>query len=239
VSAAPLVSVVIPTFDRAHCVTEAMGSVLAQTHRAIECLVVDDGSRDDTLAVLDAAFADDPRVRVLARDHAGVSAARNHGIAQATGEYVTFLDSDDLMLEHRVEHQLDHLFATGAGAVICRGRHVLVGDAPAPGWLQRNPDGSEAWHHSAVLVPTACVRAIGGFDEQLTIGEDFDLVVRLVATGVTVETLDEVLVVSRIFGDNATYAIDDDFHDLLRVVRRHLAHDRPSGEQLGRPRNRP
>jgi len=235
VNAAPLVSVVIPAYDRAHCVTDAVDSVLAQTHPAMECLVVDDGSRDDTVAVLRAAFGDDPRVRVLARDHAGVSAARNHGIAQAAGEYVTFLDSDDLMLEHRIERQLDHLRRTGADAVLCLGEHVLVGDAPPPGWLERHPERQVGFHQTSILVPIGRVRAIGGFDESLAIGEDTDLVVRLVAEGLRLDTIDEVLVVSRVFGDNATYAVDDDFHALLGVVRRHLARSAPTGERVGGP----
>jgi len=232
---AALVSVVIPVYDRAHCVTDAVDSVLAQTHHEIECLVVDDGSRDDTLAVLHAAFGGESRVRVFARDHAGVSAARNHGIAQAEGEYLTFLDSDDLMVEHRIERQLAHLSDhADIDAVLCRGEHVVMSGAPTPPWLQRNPDLSQAYHHTSILVPTARVRAIGGFDEQLAIGEDFDLVVRLVAAGLRLDTIDEVLVRSRIFGDNVTYGIDDDFSGLLDVVRRHVARDQPRGERVGR-----
>lgn len=87
------VSVIIPTYNRAHCVGEAIDSVLAQVPPADEVIVVDDGSTDDTAEVL-AAYGD--RITVLHQQNAGAAAARNTGIRHATGEWVAFLDSDDL-----------------------------------------------------------------------------------------------------------------------------------------------
>src|SRR5919108_386145 len=88
------VSVVIPTYNRAHTVLDAVWSVLTQRFRDLELVVVDDGSTDDTAARL--AAVDDPRLQVIMGRHAGVSAARNLGVAKASGELVAFLDSDDL-----------------------------------------------------------------------------------------------------------------------------------------------
>src|SRR3989454_3845711 len=88
------VSVVIPTYDRGRVVGEAIDSALAQSHRHLEVIVVDDGSTDDTAARVGRRR--DRRVRYLRRPHAGVSSARNAGIAAATGDLVSFLDSDDL-----------------------------------------------------------------------------------------------------------------------------------------------
>jgi glycosyltransferase involved in cell wall biosynthesis len=90
----PLVSVIMPTRNRTFCICEAVQRVLDQTHPRVECIVVDDGSTDDTLGVLDAAFVGDPRVPVLSQQPAGVSAARNQGLARVSGSFVSFLDSD-------------------------------------------------------------------------------------------------------------------------------------------------
>lgn len=232
----PLVSVVVPAYDRERCVVDAVRSVLAQTHRAIECLVVDDGSTDGTVSALTAAFGDEPRVRLFARDHGGVSAARNHGIGHATGAYLTFLDSDDLMVEHRIERQLDHLRDSDDDAVMCRQEQVLEGGAARPEWLERHPDWWDGYYHTSILVQTERVRAIGGFDERLDIGEDIDLVVRLVGAGVRVGVLDEALVVRRFFGDNLSYGSVDDHRAVLGAVRRHHARLRAagaSGETIG------
>ncbi len=91
----PLVSVVIPTFNRASLVTKAVGSVLAQSYAPIEVVVVDDGSTDDTRERLARDFAGDARVRTLHQRNGGPASARNRGFAEARGAYVGLLDSDD------------------------------------------------------------------------------------------------------------------------------------------------
>jgi GT2 family glycosyltransferase len=101
-----LVSVVIPTYNRAHCVAEAVDSVLAQTHRRVEVVVVDDGSSDGTPALLERRYGSDPRVRSLRQENRGVSAARNVGLRVATGDYVALLDSDDVWKPWKLELQL-------------------------------------------------------------------------------------------------------------------------------------
>lgn len=96
------VSVVIPTFNRAALVCRAIDSALAQTHPSLEVIVVDDGSTDDTLPRL-AAYG--PRIRIIAQPNSGVCAARNAGIAAATGELIAFLDSDDLWRPFKIAAQ--------------------------------------------------------------------------------------------------------------------------------------
>jgi hypothetical protein len=235
VTAVDLVSVVIPVFDRAHCVGEAVQSVLDQTHPSVECLVVDDGSTDDTLAVLRATYGNDPRVRILHQEHGGVSRARNLGIDHATGRYLTFLDSDDLMVPGRIERQLDHLLGHGAAdAVIGRQEQVLAGPASRPDWLERHPEWWDECYHTSILVETERVRAVGGFDDGLSLGEDLDLMVRLAGAGVRIVPLDEVVVTRRYFGDNLTYGMgDDDHRAMLRAVRQHLARRRATVAPAG------
>ena len=100
------VSVIIPTYDRADCVTRAIDSALAQTHADVEVIVVDDGSTDDTAALVRDTYAGEPRVRYTRQENRGVSAARNRGIRLARGAYMALLDSDDAWEPFKLELQL-------------------------------------------------------------------------------------------------------------------------------------
>jgi glycosyltransferase involved in cell wall biosynthesis len=97
------VSVVIPCYNQAHFLPDAVESVLSQSYRDFEVIVVDDGSQDDTQEVASAYVAKDPRVRLIRQQNRGLAGARNRGLAESRGEYVVFLDSDDLLLEEALE----------------------------------------------------------------------------------------------------------------------------------------
>ena len=101
-----LVSVIIPTFNRAASVSRAIDSVLGQTYPRVEVIVVDDGSTDDTRERLSAY---DHRVQYVYEENAGPAAARNRGAALATGELIAFLDSDDVILPAKLEKQVAYL----------------------------------------------------------------------------------------------------------------------------------
>jgi glycosyltransferase involved in cell wall biosynthesis len=101
-----LVSIIIPTFNRADCVSRTIASALAQTHANVEVLVIDDGSTDATRAVVLDTFSKDPRVRYVHKPNGGVSSARNHGIRLVQGEYAALLDSDDVWKPFKLELQL-------------------------------------------------------------------------------------------------------------------------------------
>ncbi len=104
--AAGVVSVVIPSYNRAYCLPRAVDSVLGQTYPHVEVIIVDDGSTDDTAAVVSARYGGDPRVRYHRQDNTGISGARNAGLARVTGEYVALLDSDDEWLPWKLELQV-------------------------------------------------------------------------------------------------------------------------------------
>jgi len=105
-SAIPRVSVIIPSFNRAHCIAGSVESVLAQSFQDLEVIVVDDGSTDDTQEIL-ARFGD--RIRVIRQDNAGVSAARNAGIRAARANWIAFQDSDDTWRPDKLQTQIDCL----------------------------------------------------------------------------------------------------------------------------------
>lgn len=113
-----LVSVIVPTYNRAVRVSRAIDSALGQTHEAVEVLVVDDGSTDDTRDRITARYGDEPRVRYLHRPNGGPAAARNTGLDAATGAFVAFLDSDDEWLPWKLDLQLACLERVpGAGMI--------------------------------------------------------------------------------------------------------------------------
>lgn len=91
----PLVSVIVPTYNRAYCLADAVNSVLAQTHGNVEVIIIDDGSTDDTAQLVAARWGRDRRVKYFRQANQGVTAARNQGLARAFGDYVALLDSDD------------------------------------------------------------------------------------------------------------------------------------------------
>jgi glycosyltransferase involved in cell wall biosynthesis len=113
----PKVSVIIPTYNRAVDVRKAIESVLAQTFSGLEVIVVDDGSSDDTGKILGEVFGD--RIRYYAQANRGVSVARNKGIAEARGDWIAFLDSDDLWESEKLEWQFKALERFGPACGAC------------------------------------------------------------------------------------------------------------------------
>jgi glycosyltransferase involved in cell wall biosynthesis len=187
---APKVSVVVPAYNAAAFVRRAVDSVLAQTWADRELLVVDDGSRDGTRDVL-AGYGD--RVRVLAQTNAGPAAARNHGLREARGRYVAFLDADDWWLPSKLERQVA-LLDTRPDMGFCSTATRVMTDngAPAGDWPCAAIDGSlletlfvrsaaVSGSTSGVLARRELVLEAGGFDESLRGFEDPDLWIRLAA----------------------------------------------------------
>lgn len=103
---APLVSAIVPTFNRAYCVCRTIDSALAQTHSRVEVLVVDDGSTDDTRQLIQQRYSAEPRVKYIFQENTGVSGARNTGMHAAQGDCIALLDSDDVWKPYKLELQL-------------------------------------------------------------------------------------------------------------------------------------
>jgi Glycosyl transferase family 2 len=175
---ADLVSVVVPAFNAAATLDETLRSVRGQTHRALEIIVVDDGSTDATRMLAERHAAADARVQVLHQANAGVAAARNAGWRHARSELIAFLDADDLWAPTKIERQLDAIQRAGPelGLAYCwfaridmSSRIVALpqgspwqGDV-MPSILRSNFIGNG----SAALVRRAVLEAVGGFDGSL------------------------------------------------------------------------
>lgn len=120
---APLVSIIIPTYNRAHLIGETLDSVIAQTYQNWECIVVDDGSTDHTEEVMADYMAKDARIRFYHRPEnklPGGNAARNYGFEKSKGEYIQWFDSDDLMSPKKIEIQLEQMITDNTMLSVCR-----------------------------------------------------------------------------------------------------------------------
>ncbi len=102
----PMVSVIVPTYNRAHCVTRAIDSALAQQRASVEIILVDDGSKDNTREVIASRYQNDPRVKYFAQENQGVTAARNFALSHASGDFIALLDSDDYWKPWKLSAQL-------------------------------------------------------------------------------------------------------------------------------------
>jgi glycosyltransferase involved in cell wall biosynthesis len=182
----PLVTVIIPTYNRRDLVLEAVASVLGQTLADLELQVVDDGSTDGTAAAL-AAIAD-PRLRCLHQPHGGVSRARNHGMATATGRHIAFLDSDDLWPSHYLQTMVDALEADPASGVAyaCLDQHYPDGRIEENWAAARTVSGQVTGallKFGFVSCPACVLRRdqLEGvwFDPRLDFDEDYDFFLRL------------------------------------------------------------
>jgi len=185
----PEVSVVIPTKNRADFLSDALQTALAQEKVDIEVIVVDDGSDDETPALLAAAA--DPRIRTIRLDPSrGQCAARNAGIEAARGRWLAFLDDDDLWAPSKLRQQLDEAERTGATWAYCgvllvspEGDVVRVQGPPDPDGLLTALLGSNVVQAGAstVIVEAARYHAVGGFQDGLS--NPWDLCIRLAADG--------------------------------------------------------
>ena len=196
----PKVSVVIPTYNRADKVRSAIDSVLAQTLSDLEVVVVDDGSSDETQSMLSEAYGD--RIRYFFQTNQGVSAARNKGIAQARGEWIAFLDSDDLWEKDKLEWQFKALdrFAPQCGAcytdvrifnnpetrtlfqmaeVSYRHGATMGVNTDVLRLLVRPGGAGMVVHLSSFVARTDVVRRVGGLDPNLLYSEDSEFMFRL------------------------------------------------------------
>ena len=181
----PLVSVIIPTYNRRGFVLDAVRSVLAGTYGHFELIVIDDGSTDGTARALQAF---DGRIEYRYQPNRGVSAARNLGVSMARGRYVAFLDSDDRWREEKLEKQVRHL-ADHPRLRVCHTDEI---------WLRNGVRLNQKKRHrkyagyiferclplciispSSVLMERSLFEELGGFDERLPVCEDYDLWLRM------------------------------------------------------------
>ena len=181
----PLVSVIIPTYNRCSSIGRAIESVLSQSYMHREIIVVDDGSTDGTMGLLET-FGD--RIRVLHQNNRGVSAARNSGIRAAGGVFIALLDSDDSWMPEKLEQQVG-FFRTNPQAMICQTEEIWIRNGKRINPKRKHQKFSGMIFEktlplclvspSAVMIRRSLFDEVGFFDESLPACEDYDLWLRI------------------------------------------------------------
>ncbi|MCU0497004.1 MAG: glycosyltransferase family 2 protein [Anaerolineae bacterium] len=190
----PLVSVIIPVYNAAAYIKRAIDSALGQTYPNLEIILIDDGSTDQSAALIQQHYGQDRRVRYGYQVNQGVSAARNRGVQSAQGEFVHFLDSDDWLDPTKIEKSY-RLFESNPAIAVVYGHGIAMhpdGMTPIPldqpplpsgdvfcEWLTGTMAGGKHGVTPSFMVKRAAILEVGGFDPTITLAEDWDLWLRL------------------------------------------------------------
>jgi len=230
----PSVSVIIPAHNAQRFLAEAIESVLAQSHPLVECIVVDDGSTDQTAEVA-GRYGD--RVRYLHQENAERSAARNNGLSRATGDYVCFLDADDYLAPDKIAEQLAFLEAHPEyDAVYSRVCYFQDGNVRSFYSVKRPTPSGELLSKliytnfitiHAPLIRTKVARRAGGFDPALTRYEDWEFFLRLSALGARFGFVDRTNAYVRMHAANTVGDRVGMFQAKCQVVEKFLVRHAP------------
>lgn len=232
-----LISCIIPVFNGARYLGEALDSVLGQTYAPLEPIVVDDGSTDGTRDVVKAYGA---RVRYLYQANAGHAAARNLGLATARGEFVAFLDADDLWHPAKLERQMARFRVRPAlDACVTFVRNfwspeITARDRPPddPGLTQPVP----GYRSVTLLARASLFVTVGPFDPALRHGNDTDWFLRAAERGAVMELLPEVLVDRRLHAANRSRRLAAASHrEYVRILKASLDRRRGGGDAAACP----
>jgi glycosyltransferase involved in cell wall biosynthesis len=212
---APL-TVLLPGYNTAAYLAEAVRSVLAQTFREFDLLVIDDGSTDDTLAVAQELARSDARIRVLTQPNAGIAHTMNRGIDLARGEWVACMHGDDVMLPHRLERQVAFLsenpdldvasalvyLVDGRGRRIGAQRSPFTARGAAAEYVRRSRP--IVFNHPCAIFRKSAVQGVGGYRQAFWPAEDMDLWTRMAERGHGILVQPEYLLHYRIHGASAS-----------------------------------
>ncbi|MAM29034.1 MAG: hypothetical protein CMC13_08425 [Flavobacteriaceae bacterium] len=209
----PLVSIIIPTYNRAHLIGETLDSIIAQTYQNWECVIVDDGSTDDTDTIMAAYIEKDNRFQYYHRPKIhlpGGNGARNYGLEQATGTYVIFFDSDDLMTLDHIQVKVEALLKQSCDYVIAKTKFFNSLDP----WIERMYEGvrngvtAEKFilQQLSWLTYDACIKADLAksidFNESLRSGQEFNYFSKLVLKSVDAVFIEKYLTLRRVHDDS-------------------------------------
>ncbi len=226
------VSVVIPSYNRAHYLPRAVASVLAQTVPVQEVLIVDDGSTDDTEAVVGGLSGP---IRYFRKPNGGPGSARNVGIREARGQYVALLDTDDVWLPGKIARQVE-ILDTRPEVVLVHTAAAIIGADGRPtgdvwgkpeyrGWVRKKLLFANGINASSVLARKSVLEAAGGYDERFLLLENWELWLRVSRHG-EFAYLEDRLIQYRIHDDNSISNLDRLELSFERFLDKHLHPER-------------
>lgn len=214
------IDVIIAVYNGSKFIEAAIASIQAQTYRDLRIIVADDGSADNTTALVEAMAAQDHRIQLLKRPHAGVSATLNAAIAHGTAPFIAFLDADDLWDREKLAKQLEALHNGAAEICFCLVQEfeTFAGDKPATYRARTAPLKG----HSKIsfLGKRQLFDTYGGFDEQVAMGDFVEWYSRVIRAGQNSVMLNEVLAYRRVHEHNTTRGVSK--NAFLGLIKAHL-----------------
>lgn len=196
----PLISVIIPVYNGERFLAGALHNVFAQTYHPLEVIVVDDGSQDDSAAIA-ATFGE--QIRYVYQPNAGPAAARNTGLALATGEVIAFLDVDDLWPADKLHRQMQYLRQDPVLQLVWGYTQTVRGAIGEPDQSTLPP--SLLPLVGSLLLRKAMLQRVGTFDPQLRTSEDVDWLLRVREANIPVQVIPEVTLIYRLHGAGLTH----------------------------------
>lgn len=233
ISPAPLVSVIVPVWNGADWLDETVQSVLAQEHRPLELLLVDDGSTDGSGAKAADWAQRRPEVKLLQLAHGGVAKARNAGAEASSGGWISFLDQDDLWPVQALARHREHWRAHPETDGTMGRQHIFLQEGvPRPVWLKNewllsDQPGSTL---GALVLRREVWERIGPFDASYSMGSDSDWLMRSREAGVHFAPLADVTLQRRIHEGNHSHDISTMRTDLIRALHLSLQRRKAAGE---------
>jgi len=223
----PIISVILPTYNRGNVISRAIESVLCQTYKNIELIIIDDGSFDNTEEVI-SKYKDD--IKYIKQDNAGASSARNNGIRQSQGEYIAFLDSDDQWECNKLQLQYE-FFASNDVALVSTDSKTYFEDGSLKKISTRKlvnksiKSFEDVFMHPYLGTPTVMVKKSvildeGGFDETLRTAEDIDLFLRISSHN-KIGYINKKLVNIYLSSDGLSTGLDS-YEDNIKVLNKTL-----------------
>jgi len=200
----PLVSIIIPVYNGEQFIREAIDSVLAQTYRPIEIIVVDDGSQDNTAKIIKSY----PQVTYIYQKNSGHGVAKNTGIQHSKADYLSFLDADDLWDAQKIEIQMNYILNNPEiEYVICNMKNFYQPDCIQNQEIKEKfPDDEQACYTpSGLLIRKAVISKIGGFKPEILEANDTDWHFRAKDEGIHMANVNKLLVHRRIHKSNLSH----------------------------------
>lgn len=214
-----MISIIIPSYNRAKYINEALESILSQTYQGeYEIIVIDDGSTDNSREIIENF---EYPVNYFYQNNAGIGAARNRGVELSKGEFIAFLDSDDCWTPQKLEKQMFILDKNSeVDGVIGQVQNVLQSE-----WARKEEDSNSTiagYSPSAILIRREAFMKVGNFETKLKIGEVIDWFIRVKETGINIKILPDLLVWRRIHGENDSIQNKSAINDYVRILKQSI-----------------
>lgn len=213
-----LVSAIIPVYNGQRYLAEAIESILKQDYHPLEIIIIDDGSTDSTAKIAQSY----PEVRYIYQSNQGHGMAKNMGISAAQGEFIAFLDADDIWTYNKLSMQVNYLIQhPDIGYSLCRMSAFLEAGSEWPSWLKKDQIGADvpAYLPSALVVRKTVFEKIGNFDPTYRHANDSDWFFRAKDAGILMAMIPEVLLQRRVHDSNLSYETEAMMSERMRLLK--------------------